>query len=221
MLLQVQWRPGREVKHLASKFRTEIVADDVFYAHLPSWSFKAFTFSRDASNQEKQVDGHVKPVLSLESGGAIYSPPSVDYGQPIGYIPIPQGDPYLGGILAAYAPHAVILPQSTGMLPSLRVPLPLEPAEDEPIYVNAVPARVPTSSRNEESERIGRRFLNAKEQQEHEQQQQQQQQQKSAATSTANRKCFSGSTELQLGGDSGFHTDDSTSGSSAHHLGFF
>nr|CAD1825093.1 unnamed protein product [Ananas comosus var. bracteatus] len=156
MLLQVQWRPGREVKHLASKFRTEIVADDVFYAHLPSWSFKAFTFSRDASNQEKQVDGHVKPVLSLESGGAIYSTPSVDYGQPIGYIPIPQGDPYLGGILAAYAPHAVILPQSTGMLPSLRVPLPLEPAEDEPIYVNAVPARVPTSSRNEESERIGR-----------------------------------------------------------------
>ncbi|KAF1870482.1 hypothetical protein Lal_00003688 [Lupinus albus] len=54
--------------------------------------------------------------------------------------PYPYGDQFFGGYLFAYGPRAInqsqMLPQMLG-LTSTRVALPLDLAEDGPIYINA------------------------------------------------------------------------------------
>ncbi|RZR89523.1 hypothetical protein BHM03_00017267, partial [Ensete ventricosum] len=56
-------------------------------------------------------------------------------------ISYPYADIYYGGIPAVYGPHAIvgatIQPQMAGVASYARVPLPTEPAAEEPIYVNA------------------------------------------------------------------------------------
>nr|QFE32168.1 nuclear transcription factor Y [Agave sisalana] len=85
----------------------------------------------------KNVEGHMKSVLSLGSPEVAFPPPKLDYNSSIACIPYAYADPYYGGVLAAYGPHAIIHPQMMGMASSSRVPLPHEQAEEEPIYVNA------------------------------------------------------------------------------------
>lgn len=86
---------------------------------------------------EKQVQVHIKPVLSLGTPQVIFQPPKFDYSQSIPCVPHPSADPYFGGIMATYGSHTIMHPQMVGMESSGRVPLPLELAEDGPIYVNA------------------------------------------------------------------------------------
>ncbi|KAJ0981194.1 hypothetical protein J5N97_009449 [Dioscorea zingiberensis] len=87
-------------------------------------------------NSYKQVEASVSG-LSLGNSGVGFSPPKLDYNQSIACISYPYAaDPYYGHVLASYGSHAIIHPQVAGMTSS-RVPLPLEPAADEPIYVNA------------------------------------------------------------------------------------
>lgn len=85
----------------------------------------------------KLVGGHAK-LASLMGTQEYIFPPSQDYNKSIAHIPLHYAEPYFGGVVAAaYGPQAMIHhPHMMAMLPA-RVPLPLEPAEDEPIYVNA------------------------------------------------------------------------------------
>ncbi|KAM0949164.1 putative transcription factor Hap2/NF-YA family [Dioscorea sansibarensis] len=92
--------------------------------------------SSDSGNDNtyKQVEASVSG-LSLGNSGVLFSPPKLDYSQSIACLPYPYADPYYGHVLASYGSHAIIHPQVAGM--TSRVPLPLEPTADEPIYVNA------------------------------------------------------------------------------------
>ncbi|KAJ8510360.1 hypothetical protein OPV22_000794 [Ensete ventricosum] len=83
------------------------------------------------------VDGHMKPILSLGTSETPFSLPKLDYSQSFAHVPYPCADPYFGGIFALCRPHAMIHPQMVGIASSARVPLPLQPAAEEPIYVNA------------------------------------------------------------------------------------
>lgn len=83
------------------------------------------------------VDGHMKPILSLGTSETAFSFPKLDYSQSFAHVPYPCADPYFGGILALCGPHAMIHPQMVGIASSGRVPLPLQPAAEEPLYVNA------------------------------------------------------------------------------------
>ncbi|URE34828.1 Nuclear transcription factor Y subunit [Musa troglodytarum] len=106
---------------------------------------------------KKPFECHMKAVLSLGASEATYAPPKLDCSQPfvnlIGLLEFlwqacvsyPYADIYYGGIAAVYGPHAIvgatgcilIHPQMAGVASYARVPLPTEPAAEEPIYVNA------------------------------------------------------------------------------------
>ncbi|THU70982.1 hypothetical protein C4D60_Mb08t30730 [Musa balbisiana] len=89
------------------------------------------------STHRKSAEDHLKPVISLGASDAALAPPKWDYSQSFAPVPYPYADPYYGGIFAVCGPHAVIQPQMTGIASPARVPLPLQPAAEEPIYVNA------------------------------------------------------------------------------------
>lgn len=89
----------------------------------------------DAS--EKHIEDHLNSDLSLGSSDVIFTTPRPDYSQPLASASYPCADPYYMSFLATYGSHATMNPQMMGMSLSGRVPLPIEPAEEEPIYVNA------------------------------------------------------------------------------------
>ncbi|WOL11597.1 hypothetical protein Cni_G20361 [Canna indica] len=84
----------------------------------------------------KTVDGHMKPLLSLGKAELSFAPPKLDYNQPFAHMPY-YSDPYYGGMLAVCGPQSMIHPQIAGISSSSRVPLPLQPTAEGPIYVNA------------------------------------------------------------------------------------
>ncbi|KAF8393564.1 hypothetical protein HHK36_021808 [Tetracentron sinense] len=113
----------------------------------------------------RHAEGHKKSVPSLENPDFVFTPSQVDYSQSMQCTIYPYADQYFGGLLAAYGPQAIvssiiflfflcctvtvvllmthlllepkkIQPQMVEMAP-VRVPLPLDLAEAEPIYVNA------------------------------------------------------------------------------------
>ncbi|KAL6972679.1 hypothetical protein U1Q18_026853 [Sarracenia purpurea var. burkii] len=60
----------------------------------------------------------------------------VNYRQSIACVPLSYEDPCYGGLFAVYGPQALVhQPQISGIAP-VRVPLPLDLPQDEPIYVN-------------------------------------------------------------------------------------
>ncbi|PIA27738.1 hypothetical protein AQUCO_07600118v1 [Aquilegia coerulea] len=83
---------------------------------------------------EKRVESHMKSVLSLGTPDFIFPTSQVDYTHSVGRLPYPCPDPYFGGLLAPYGSQ-MIHPSMLGMA-FARVPLPLDPAEEEPIFVN-------------------------------------------------------------------------------------
>ncbi|XP_034700168.1 nuclear transcription factor Y subunit A-4-like isoform X3 [Vitis riparia] len=87
---------------------------------------------------EKRVEGQsqMKPVFFMANPDVVFNPSQVDYGHSVTHVAYPYADPYHGGLVAAYGPHAVIQPQLVGIAPT-RVPLPFDIAEDGPIFVNA------------------------------------------------------------------------------------
>ncbi|KAK7265409.1 hypothetical protein RJT34_33029 [Clitoria ternatea] len=82
----------------------------------------------------------MKPFLLLNHPDTKYNCSQVDCNPSMAHAPYPCGDPYFASSLIAYGPQAInqpqISPQMLG-LASTRVALPLDLAEDGPIYVNA------------------------------------------------------------------------------------
>ncbi|WOL01006.1 hypothetical protein Cni_G09719 [Canna indica] len=95
------------------------------------------TQSGAGSTHKRQPEGHMKAVLSLGGPESFCTPPKLDSNQPLACISYPFADTYYGNVFAAYGPHPIIHPQIAGMSSYARVPLPSEPAAEEPIYVNA------------------------------------------------------------------------------------
>ncbi|KAG6524632.1 nuclear transcription factor Y subunit A-4-like [Zingiber officinale] len=85
----------------------------------------------------KPDDSPTKPVLCLGSSEVSFAPMKMDYSQSFAHVAYPYADPYLGGILAVCGPPAMIHPQIAGTSSASRMPLPLQPAAEGPIYVNA------------------------------------------------------------------------------------
>ncbi|CAM0906693.1 unnamed protein product [Alopecurus aequalis] len=77
----------------------------------------------------------IKSALSLGNPEAVCPPSKPDYSQSFAYIPY-AADAYYGGAFTGYASHALVHAQLNGATNS-RVPLPVEPAAEEPIFVNA------------------------------------------------------------------------------------
>ncbi|OVA08380.1 CCAAT-binding transcription factor [Macleaya cordata] len=82
----------------------------------------------------RRVEGHNKSFSSQGTRDFGLPPSQVDYNQSVAHFPYPYADPYVGGFLAAYGTPTIIHPHMVGM--PTRVPLPLDLAGDEPIYVN-------------------------------------------------------------------------------------
>ncbi|KAL5208978.1 hypothetical protein ABZP36_004601 [Zizania latifolia] len=85
----------------------------------------------------KWDQGMIKSGLSLGSVEDAFSPPKIDYNQPFARVSYPCApDPYYGGVLTGYTTHAFVHPQISGTA-NYRMPLPVEPCAEEPIFVNA------------------------------------------------------------------------------------
>ncbi|CAL5184732.1 unnamed protein product [Lathyrus oleraceus] len=82
----------------------------------------------------------MKPFLFLNHSDTEFNSSQVDINYSMAHAPYPYCDPIFSGPLVAYAPQAAnqpqMLPQMMG-LPSNRVALPPDLAQDGPIYVNA------------------------------------------------------------------------------------
>ncbi|KAL1335548.1 hypothetical protein HN51_064405 [Arachis hypogaea] len=82
----------------------------------------------------------MKPFLLLNHPDPVFNFEQVNSTHSMAHAPFPYSEPFFGGSLVAYGPQAVgqpqMLPQVLG-LGSPRIALPLDLAEDGPIYVNA------------------------------------------------------------------------------------
>lgn len=81
----------------------------------------------------KHLDHQMKSVFYVPNPEFTFNHSQVDYSHPRACVPYPYTDPNFGGVFAAYGPQT--MPQMVGMAPG-RVALPLDLAEDGPIYVN-------------------------------------------------------------------------------------
>ncbi|CAM0871547.1 unnamed protein product [Alopecurus aequalis] len=106
--------------------------------------------SGNRNGYTKSDEGKMMSALSLGNTDTAYTPPKPDRIHPFAKhvnsarclplqaMPYPYNDSFYGGAMASYGSHAIMHPQIVGMVPSARVPLPIEPAAaEEPIYVNA------------------------------------------------------------------------------------
>jgi nuclear transcription factor Y alpha len=84
----------------------------------------------------KSDENKMMSALSLGNPETGYAHQKSDRSQSYA-ISYPYPDSFYGGAMATYGSHAIMHPQIVGMVPSSRVPLPIEPAAEEPIYVNA------------------------------------------------------------------------------------
>uniref|UniRef100_A0A0D9VV69 Nuclear transcription factor Y subunit n=1 Tax=Leersia perrieri TaxID=77586 RepID=A0A0D9VV69_9ORYZ len=90
----------------------------------------------DNDNFGKRDHG-TKSALSLGNTEVAFPPSKFDYNQPFACVSYPYAtDPYYGGVLTGYTSHAFVHPQISGTANS-RMPLPVEPSAEEPIFVNA------------------------------------------------------------------------------------
>lgn len=92
--------------------------------------------SDNDEGHEKQNQDTVKSVLSLGVEGSAFLAPKIDYNPSFACIPYTADGYYGGGVFTGYAPHAIVHPQQNETTPT-PVMLPVEPAAEEPIYVNA------------------------------------------------------------------------------------
>ncbi|GMJ15717.1 hypothetical protein HRI_005240900 [Hibiscus trionum] len=89
--------------------------------------------SSPAESCGKDIEDQVKPVFLVNNPSTSFNLSLPNYNHPMVYAPYAYADTYFSGMLTPYGPQA--LAHLGGSAPT-RIPLPLDLAEDEPIYVN-------------------------------------------------------------------------------------
>ncbi|XWS26630.1 hypothetical protein CRYUN_Cryun26dG0047500 [Craigia yunnanensis] len=84
----------------------------------------------------KDIEGQMKPYFLLNYPNTVFSPSHPNYNHSMACARYPYTDAYFGGLFTPYGQHAIIQAQMAGSA-STRIPLPLDLAEDGPIYVSA------------------------------------------------------------------------------------
>ncbi|KAB2019684.1 hypothetical protein ES319_D07G013400v1 [Gossypium barbadense] len=79
----------------------------------------------------KDIEGQTKPVYVLNNPNTLLSPSHPNYNHSMACAQYPYTDAYFTGLFTPYGQQTIM----TGTAPT-RIPLPLDLAEDEPIYVN-------------------------------------------------------------------------------------
>ncbi|XP_034581370.1 nuclear transcription factor Y subunit A-5 isoform X1 [Setaria viridis] len=131
-----------EMKHLGHKIHDRDSSSGSGQSHQEASAVSETSLNEHTSIQSDNDEGHgkhnqftVKPVLSMGKQGSAFSPPKLDYNASFACVPY-TADAYYGGVLTGYPPHAVVHPQQN-QTTNAPVVLPVEPAAEEPIYVNA------------------------------------------------------------------------------------
>ncbi|KAM0914641.1 hypothetical protein ACQ4PT_011383 [Festuca glaucescens] len=95
-----------------------------------------YNISDSCGNQEH---GMIKSALSLGNPESAFSPTKLDYSQSFACVSYPYAtDPYYAGVLTGYTRDKIVHLQMNGTATAnSRVPLPVEPSAEEPIFVNA------------------------------------------------------------------------------------
>nr|ACG26720.1 nuclear transcription factor Y subunit A-3 [Zea mays] len=129
--------PGHEVCDRDSSSESDRSHPEASAVSESSLDEHTSTQSDNDEDHGKDNQDTLKPVLSLGKEGSAFLAPKIDYNPSFPYIPY-TADAYYGGVgvLTGYAPHAIVHPQQNDTTNS-PVMLPAEPAEEEPIYVNA------------------------------------------------------------------------------------
>ncbi|GMI97826.1 hypothetical protein HRI_003451900 [Hibiscus trionum] len=85
----------------------------------------------------KDVEGQMKQVFSINNPNTVFSPSHPNYNHSMAPAQYPYADAYFGGLFTPYGQPAFIQAQMGGGSAPARIPLPLDLAEDGPVYVNA------------------------------------------------------------------------------------
>ncbi|XVF07537.1 hypothetical protein REPUB_Repub06bG0147500 [Reevesia pubescens] len=91
---------------------------------------------RDCQDEScgKDIEGQMKPVFLHNNTNTMFIVSYPNYNHSMACARSPSTDAYFGGLFTPYGQHAIA--QMAGSAPT-RIPLPLDLAEDGPIYVNA------------------------------------------------------------------------------------
>ncbi|EEF48028.1 nuclear transcription factor Y subunit A-3 isoform X2 [Ricinus communis] len=84
----------------------------------------------------KNAEGRMKPVLLFSAPEISRNPSQTDNSRSMAHAPVPYADHYFGELFTPYGPKDIMGSQILGMT-AARVALPLDLADDGPIYVNA------------------------------------------------------------------------------------
>ncbi|WVZ66658.1 hypothetical protein U9M48_015848 [Paspalum notatum var. saurae] len=135
-------RNDYEMKHLGHKVQDSDSSSESDQSHQEASAVSESSLNEHTSTQSDNDEGHgklnqdtVKSVLSLGMEGSAFLAPKLDCNSSFAFVPYTAGA-YYGGVLTGYAPHAIVHPQQNDST-NAPVMLPIEPAAEEPIYVNA------------------------------------------------------------------------------------
>ncbi|KAG8491446.1 hypothetical protein CXB51_014818 [Gossypium anomalum] len=82
----------------------------------------------------KDIEGQMKPI---NNPNTVFSPSNPNYNLSMASAQYPYADICIGGLFTPYGQPAIIQAQMAGGSAPARLPLPLDLAEDGPVYVNA------------------------------------------------------------------------------------
>ncbi|CAL5061704.1 unnamed protein product [Urochloa decumbens] len=133
-----------EMKHLGHKIHDRDSSSESGQPHQEASAVSETSLNEHTTTQSENDEGHgkhnqdtVNSVLSMGKQGSAFSPPKLDHSPSFSHSHLPHtADAYYGGVLTGYPPHAVVHPQQNHTT-NAPVMLPVEPAAEEPIYVNA------------------------------------------------------------------------------------
>ncbi|KAE8658159.1 Nuclear transcription factor Y subunit A-7 [Hibiscus syriacus] len=93
--------------------------------------------SGQAKSCGKDVEDQMKPVFLINNPNTMFSPSNPNNNHSMAPAQNPYADAYFGGLFTPYGQPAIIEAQTEGGSAPARILLPLDLAEDGPVYVNA------------------------------------------------------------------------------------